>query len=138
MTSLRSSYRKRLEAEQSDPIEEDSLRDDVEQDAETEGHEYPDEPVQIEEPPEPERQQQAPEPRLERPAPQAAPRGPRGPTVSMPVSRESPSWSSGRTAPSETVLTAEEMDFAKNYSGISVEEYRQQKARMIANGANQR
>jgi hypothetical protein len=65
-----------------------------------------------------------------------SPRRERGsPSVMAPVSRESPSWSSGRTTPSKTELTAEEVAFCHEqtrlgYPGYDLETYRANKKRM--------
>jgi hypothetical protein len=52
-------------------------------------------------------------------------------SMAMPVSRESPSWSSGRTTPARTELTGEEIAFCceQNYD---LEEYRKNKTKMNA------
>jgi hypothetical protein len=49
--------------------------------------------------------------------------------MAAPVSRSSPSWSSGRTTPPKTELTHEEVAFA-NSLGVDPEEYRRNKAKM--------
>jgi hypothetical protein len=64
----------------------------------------------------------------------AAPRNPPpkhygGPPVSAPISRESPSWSSGRPANTHAPLSAAEREMAKA-SGISEDEYQRQKHKM--------
>jgi hypothetical protein len=55
--------------------------------------------------------------------------GERGPSVTAPVSRSTPSWSSGRSTPSKTELTGEEIAFARSV-GVDPEEYRRNKAKM--------
>ena len=66
-----------------------------------------------------------------RPQERDTPRRERGsPSVMAPVSRSSPSWSSGQTTPPRTELNAEEIAMAHT-SGISPEEYRRHKAKMI-------
>jgi hypothetical protein len=47
-----------------------------------------------------------------------------------PVSRTVPSWSSGRTTPSKTELTGEEVAFCREQN-LDLEEYRRNKAKMI-------
>jgi hypothetical protein len=53
----------------------------------------------------------------------------RGPVMMAPVTREAPSWSSGRSTPSKTELTHEEIAFARSV-GVDPEEYRRNKAKM--------
>jgi hypothetical protein len=52
-------------------------------------------------------------------------------SMAMPVSRESPSWSSGRATPAKTELTAEERAFCREQD-YDVEEYRRNKTKMNA------
>jgi hypothetical protein len=60
-----------------------------------------------------------------------SPRRERGsPPPMAPVSRSTPSWSSGRTTPSKTEVTAEEAAFARSV-GVDLEEYRRNKAKML-------
>jgi hypothetical protein len=60
-----------------------------------------------------------------------SPRRERGsPPPMAPVSRSTPSWSSGRTTPSKTELTGEEMAFCREQN-LDLEEYRRNKAKMI-------
>ena len=59
------------------------------------------------------------------------PRRERGPVPMAPVSRSSPSWSSGRSTPSKTELTGEEVRFCRELD-IDIEEYRRNKAKMNA------
>ena len=54
----------------------------------------------------------------------------RSPSMMAPVSRSSPSWSSGRTTPSKTELTGEEVAFCREQN-LDLEEYRRNKAKMI-------
>jgi hypothetical protein len=49
--------------------------------------------------------------------------------IAMPVSRESPSWTSGRSSPSRTELSSEEVSLAHALD-IDPEEYRRNKIRM--------
>jgi hypothetical protein len=65
-----------------------------------------------------------------RPQEEGTPRRERGPVPMAPVSRESPSWSSGRTTPSKTELTGEEVAFCREQN-LDLEEYRRNKAKMI-------
>ena len=58
-----------------------------------------------------------------------SPRRERTPSMMAPVSRSSPSWSSGRTTPSKTELTGEEMAFCREQN-LDLEEYRRNKAKM--------
>jgi hypothetical protein len=59
-----------------------------------------------------------------------SPRRERGsPSVMAPVSRSTPSWSSGRTTPSKTELTGEEMAFCREQN-LDLEEYRRNKSKM--------
>ena len=60
-----------------------------------------------------------------------SPRRERGsPSMMAPVSRSSPSWSCGRTTPSKTELTGEEMAFCREQN-LDLEEYRRNKAKMM-------
>jgi hypothetical protein len=60
-----------------------------------------------------------------------SPRRERTPSMMAPVSRSTPSWSSGRTTPSKTELTGEEMAFCREQS-LDPEVYRENKKKMIA------
>jgi hypothetical protein len=59
-----------------------------------------------------------------------SPRRERTPSMMAPVSRSTPSWSSGRSTPSKTELTGEEMAFCREQN-LDLEEYRRNKAKMI-------
>jgi hypothetical protein len=66
-------------------------------------------------------------PVVQAPRPQPLPRN--SYATMAPVTRESPSWTTGKTAPSRTEVSAEEADLAR-IIGISIEEYRLQKERL--------
>ena len=175
MPSLRSSIRKRLEAEEAEPVEAKEAESDPVEQAEN-----PDNPVEaaaaeavqkkldeqpspVVEPKQPRYEEEDDEDFTDgvrelqwRAADAAAqiqghkfgsrgyadaiannlrqedsPRRERGsPSVMAPVSRSSPSWSSGRTTPSKTELTGEEVAFCREQN-LDLEEYRRNKAKMI-------